>query len=91
MDIGVICFVIWIILCSCSFDYVSILDAGNQSSWKRCGNWTGKEKLLSFSSETNEIQFHFVSDFSVNSAGFFVTFEATTGKLDSVLMYYMMI
>ena len=40
------------------------------SSWRRCGNWNSRLKLLHWRSKSNHVQIRFTSDNSYSSSGF---------------------
>ncbi|XP_033124672.1 uncharacterized protein LOC117122996 [Anneissia japonica] len=60
---------------NCSYDFVRISDFTNNVKVV-CGNYTGKEKLLTFLSETNFAEITFVSDDWVNFNGFNVSYSS---------------
>ncbi|XP_071958421.1 uncharacterized protein [Antedon mediterranea] len=60
---------------NCLYDFVQISDNTNNSK-VYCGNYTEKEKLLTFVSETNFVDIRFVSDEWVNFSGFNVSYSS---------------
>ncbi|KAL1128856.1 hypothetical protein AAG570_013390 [Ranatra chinensis] len=56
-------------MCRCSYDYLEIWEGGN-CSWRKCGDWSERLKLLRYVSSRGHIHLAFVSDYSHHYGGF---------------------
>lgn len=58
---------------SCGYDYVEVRDGGSESS-RLLGRFCGDDKSVEVKSSSNQLWLKFVSDGSVNKAGFSANF-----------------
>lgn len=58
---------------SCGYDYVEVRDGGMESS-QLLGRFCGDDKSVEVKSSSNQLWLKFVSDGSVNKAGFSASF-----------------
>lgn len=67
---------------SCAYDYVEVRDGGSESS-PLLGRFCGYDKPEGVKSSSNQLWLKFVSDGSVNKAGFAASFFRGTGTFHS--------
>lgn len=70
---------------SCAYDYLEIRDGSTESS-SLIGRYCGYDKPDDIKSTSNKLWMKFVSDGSINKAGFAVNFFKGTGALPPPLL-----